>query len=732
MTFIRGGNTACAAFLLFSATQAAFGDAVNYLTLKAELYNIELQGGQIDYTSTAGGSVNNVTAGTTYSDPTAPGLTNATVQGTNMTLNPLTDTNLSVSALATGNLATGTVGVSGFPQLSSVGMYPPYSQAVASAQRNDVLTFQVAGANSSTVTNIGVTFTVDGTVTPGSYPSSNIETEYSFKFGDGIIDYVYDNASVSNPNQIVEDGFWVSNNIMSESPSSFIFSGVYALTGATVSLSIQELLSINCLGNASCDVSHTGAVSFTLPSNVTFTSASGVFLTQSVALPNTQVFPHVAADSLWQTDFVILNTSSAPVAFALKLHPDKGNTVPIAGGGAVSQVTGTVPANGTAFYTTDTTVDSDGWAELDSAAPLNGVAVFREANDQTSVLLSTPSTTFAIPFDSTAPPNAPSTAYVDGVAIANNNSNAAAISCQAYDGSGNTLGGSLTGLTVPAEGHTSFLLQQTAPFASLPSNTRGQLICNSTSAVSAVELRALGSQVSTMPVVTAGIGSTGGSASTQVFPHVAADTEWQTDFVILNTSSAPVTYTLTLHPDSGTGIPVAGMGSETQISGTVAAYGTAFYTTDATADSDGWAELQSNAPLSGVAVFRETNDQTSVQLSSAATNFTVPFDSTAPPNAPNTNYVDGLAIANSDGSNQASITCRAYDSDGNTLGGSLTGLSIPPLGHTAFVLQQTAPFTALPADTRGQLVCTSTTTVSAVELRGLGAQVSTMPVVVGP
>jgi len=243
-----------------------------------------------------------------------------------------------------------------------------------------------------------------------------------------------------------------------------------------------------------------------------------------------------------------------------------------------------------------------------------------------------------------------------------------------------------------------------------------------------VELRAVGSQFSTMPVEVPSASNVVGP-SVQFFPHVAADTTWQTDFLILNTSSAPVSFTLTLHPDSGTGIPIAGLGSETQITGNLAANGMAFYSTDATADSDGWAELTSSAPLSGVAVFSETNDQTSVLLSASGTSFAMPFDSTAPASDPSTNYLNGLAIANTDSANAATITCQAYDSTGAALGGALAGPTIPPLGHTAFLLQSTAPFSSLPENTRGQLVCSSTTQVSAVELRALGTQISTMPVV---
>ena len=98
----------------------------------------------------------------------------------------------------------------------------------------------------------------------------------------GIIDYVYDSSS-SPVNQIVENGGWVSNNISSESPNSFIFTGTYALTGSSDTLPIQLELDLQCQADASCDLSHTGAITLSLPSNVTFTSASGVFLTQQPA-----------------------------------------------------------------------------------------------------------------------------------------------------------------------------------------------------------------------------------------------------------------------------------------------------------------------------------------------------------------------------------------------------------------------------------------------------------------
>jgi len=282
MTRFTHTSALLAVLLLFSAAPAALASSIDYLNLSANSANILNQGGTVTYTSNGGDTVN-VTSGTSYSTPTALGLTDATVQDSNTTYDSYAKSDISVSALATGNLATGSVGVYAFPEAIPAGDpgYYNSNEAGASATLSDLLTFNVAGANSSTVTDIGVTFTVDGSVDPGTPGAANggVLSEYNLKLGSATIDYVYDTGDDPDPNLIPINQFWVSTSITSESPDSFIFSGVYALTGASDPLAIQMLLSETCTGNASCDVSHTGAVTFDLPSNVTFTSASGVFLT---------------------------------------------------------------------------------------------------------------------------------------------------------------------------------------------------------------------------------------------------------------------------------------------------------------------------------------------------------------------------------------------------------------------------------------------------------------------
>jgi hypothetical protein len=71
---------------------------------------------------------------------------------------------------------------------------------------------------------------------------------------------------------------------LSESTDSFIFTGTYALQGADPVVPILLKMVLTCDFNASCDFDNTGAVNSSLLSNVTFTSQSGVFVTQGPAV----------------------------------------------------------------------------------------------------------------------------------------------------------------------------------------------------------------------------------------------------------------------------------------------------------------------------------------------------------------------------------------------------------------------------------------------------------------
>jgi hypothetical protein len=74
---------------------------------------------------------------------------------------------------------------------------------------------------------------------------------------------------------------WVGTpTLTNQTLSGFDFSGTINVTNGEA-LQLVMGLSLNCVGGETCDFSHTAALSFTLPRDVTFTSDSGVLLTQT-------------------------------------------------------------------------------------------------------------------------------------------------------------------------------------------------------------------------------------------------------------------------------------------------------------------------------------------------------------------------------------------------------------------------------------------------------------------
>ena len=165
-----------------------------------------------------------------------------------------------------------------------------------------------------------------------------------------------------------------------------------------------------------------------------------------------------------------------------------------------------LPSNGMAFFrTSPTSTANNGWAELSASAGLSGVAVFGRRGDdgryyEASVPLSAPYSVFTVPFDETQSPlGAP---FLDGFAVTNTDpTNTAQINCTAYYDEGGVLGsGFQLGPLAPFQ-HTEFLIDQ--QFGLALSGQQGTLVCQSSTMVGAVELRAFSSSpaVSSMPVI---------------------------------------------------------------------------------------------------------------------------------------------------------------------------------------------------------------------------------------
>jgi hypothetical protein len=159
----------------------------------------------------------------------------------------------------------------------------------------DTLTFNIPGATSSTTTLLTMGVTLDGTFNVGTNGGDTVETK--FLFGSAIAETEWSGTIAPAFTQLA--GF--TSDTYSLSTSDYIFQGTIAVQGANpvVQVYFQLLLSCEAFSVCSEQYQDTGALSLSLPSNVTYTSASGVFLTSSVPEPSTLVLAGLSLAGLW-------------------------------------------------------------------------------------------------------------------------------------------------------------------------------------------------------------------------------------------------------------------------------------------------------------------------------------------------------------------------------------------------------------------------------------------------
>ena len=170
-----------------------------------------------------------------------------------------------------------------------------FSDGRARAQLNDVITFNVAGASATTVTRIGLDFTLDGTISelrnagylydlkmfasgrPGL--SAGFTTQFYGELDDprNYVGWAVSGGTGS------PDGF-ESWELLAGSATEKHLHGVFTLTGAQTSFDLIMGLSLSCSGGTDCDFGHSGHLNFVLPDDVSYTSASGLLLTGPVAV----------------------------------------------------------------------------------------------------------------------------------------------------------------------------------------------------------------------------------------------------------------------------------------------------------------------------------------------------------------------------------------------------------------------------------------------------------------
>ncbi len=229
---------------------------------------------------------NCIASGSGTSDNT--GKATASIDQTQMDSNNLSHDGTAIfhaaaTAVARADLASGTLGVyAGGTHLDVNGTGgQDGGTGIGAAIANDTLHFSIAGADASTVTFIGVTYTIDGNFfDAGRGVEASAQVQPRLFLGNASFMASIDaNSALAPTVDVTSAANWVSSSISPATPDLITFTGVYALTGSTMDLGVQENLNAQCGGGDICDYAHTARLSFSLPANVTYTSDSGVFLT---------------------------------------------------------------------------------------------------------------------------------------------------------------------------------------------------------------------------------------------------------------------------------------------------------------------------------------------------------------------------------------------------------------------------------------------------------------------
>lgn len=170
----------------------------------------------------------------------------------------------------------------------------------AEATLHDRLTFRVAGADASTTTRVQFQFSIDGSVSndgrttiygePGSgtlVSYFSLDNRQSGAFGSPEYsllagatwenfrgDFTMPATGMVDDRGSLAEGVWTTLDI-----GSMVFDGYFDIIGAEAEINPTLLMSLDCSLGLQCDYGNTAKLRFTnLPSSVSFTSDSGVFM----------------------------------------------------------------------------------------------------------------------------------------------------------------------------------------------------------------------------------------------------------------------------------------------------------------------------------------------------------------------------------------------------------------------------------------------------------------------
>ncbi len=404
----------------------------------------------------------------------------------------------------------------------------------------------------------------------------------------------------------------------------------------------------------------------------------------------------LASGAGWETTFTLVNLGASSTPVTLNLFGDSGAALDLpftypqgtASPLNASTVAQNLAANSVLLLDTSGPLSqalSVGWGDVSASGNVNAFEIFRygPSGQEAMVPMATSIGRLVLPFDNTTLVNTLGT----GVAVANLGAQPTAVPILINDASGAQIASG--SISLAAHGHTAFTLGNQY---SATAGRRGTInfVPPPSSQVSVLGIRANGNSFTTIPVMS----PTGGLRGSMA--HIVAGGGWRTVFYIVNAGSQTSNITLSFLDDSGNPLALAltylesgatsTAASVTQAVGigatlTIQAQGTGAQL------SLGSAQLSSDWGVNAFAVLRydpSGQEATTPLETRNAPGYVLAYDNTAP-------LATGVALANLS-SQSATVDAILRDDLGAILQtGSLT---LPPNGHSAFVLGTNYPLAA--------------------------------------
>ncbi len=239
------------------------------------------------YDTTVGYNTNNQGGGVTTNSGTALGLFANTLGGSIIDPNAVAGREGHASSTVSANLATGEIKIyEDTGSCYATGIPACGGSVNAAGTLNDALTFHNTTGAAVTV---GLTYraTLDATIqavplSNGTFIYSTLEGSTGFSMLGVRISYDFANCGVLDCGFLdgSRSGGWDTLSMSQSGTFGEAFSATVSLAPGDTLTPIFENFNPVCLGGAQCDGTHTAAIVLNLPTGVTFTSESGIFLTQ--------------------------------------------------------------------------------------------------------------------------------------------------------------------------------------------------------------------------------------------------------------------------------------------------------------------------------------------------------------------------------------------------------------------------------------------------------------------